>query len=125
MICFFDACRSPILPIEWEKHAEWHLVLVQGVLAEAVFGKDMAAGGLDQVPEGSRFIKAAHHKCAFAALRREKLAARRAGLLAARSADPFAQPGVHSDYRDQETHGVEELAGEGDRSHRGARAPGR
>lgn len=116
MICFFDACRAPILPIEWERHAEWHLV--SG--AEVVFGKDMAAGGLDKVPEGSPFIKAAHHKCAFAALRREKLAARRAALLTARSADPFAQPGVHSDYRDQETHGVEVLAGEGHRTDRGS-----
>lgn len=120
MICFFDACRSPILPIEWEKHAEWHLVLVKGEETEVVFGRDMAGGGLDKVPEGSPFIKAAHHKCAFAALRRERLAAGRACLLDARRADPFAQPGVHSDWRDQETHGVEDLAGEGDGSHRGA-----
>ncbi|MGA9606979.1 MAG: hypothetical protein WBR21_08145 [Rouxiella badensis] len=120
MICFFDACRKPILPIEWEQHAEWHLVLAEGEETEVVFGKDMAAGRLDQVPEGSRFIKAAHHKCAFAALRREKLEAKREDLLDARRADPLAQPGVHSDWRDQETAGVEVLAGEGNRTDRGS-----
>jgi hypothetical protein len=118
MICFFDACRRPILPVEWEDHAEWHDV--GGT--EVVFGKDMPGGPL--LAATGPLLHAAHHKCAFAHIRRLRLAPARAELLAARRADPFAQCGSSRDWRDQETHGVEVFAGESDRADRGPGAAG-
>lgn len=110
MICFF--CHRPIRGADVADRYEWRTQPDSGLLF--IFGK----GELPLRQARGQLVKLSHGKCYHAFKKQEQLAA-------ARSADPSEQPRSDTDWREQETHDVEELRqrDEGNGSDRGAGAP--
>ena len=115
MNCSFEACRRPISKADEPKRVEWRTGNDKGKFTFRVYGRGMPDGPLSEAV--GTLVMVFHHKCHFAHKRRQ-------ALLEAKAADPSAQPGRATDWREQETAEVEDLIGEGHRDNRGAGAQG-
>jgi hypothetical protein len=104
VICFF--CHRRITGAEVAHRVEWRRIRAtdwdESIIA--VFGEDAPDGTLREAR--GQLLKVSHHKCYHAGKKRQE-------LLAARAADPEAQPARETDWRHQEVIGVEDLGSEG------------
>lgn len=99
MICFF--CHRPIRGADVAKRYEWRNF--NGKVF--IYGQGAPDGPLSKA--FGQLVKLSHNKCYHADKKQQE-------LVAARAADPSAQPGPGQDWRHQEVLDVEDLKGAGD-----------